>query len=88
MIKIDFEKIHPVYGSYKDAIILPDDHGLSDAEIQAMQDQRFNSWVNYVENPPPAPTTVRKLRVDEKGAPVLDENGNAIFDLVDQQVGA
>lgn len=54
MIKIDFEFDSP-YGVFRDALHLPDDHGLSDDEIQAMKQQRFDNWlaiVNPVESPP------------------------------------
>ena len=54
MVKIDFEFDSP-YGVFRDALHLPDDHGLSDDEIQAMKQQRFDNWlaiVNPVESPP------------------------------------
>jgi hypothetical protein len=54
MVKIDFEFDSP-YGVFRDALHLPDDHGLSDDEIQALKQQRFDNWlaiVNPVESPP------------------------------------
>lgn len=51
MIKIDFE-FDSTYGVFRDALHLPDDHGLSDAEIEAMKQQRFDNWLAVV-NPPP-----------------------------------
>ena len=48
MIKIDFEKTHEVYGTYKDAIHLPEDHNHSDQEIEDMKQQRFDNWVNHI----------------------------------------
>lgn len=51
MIKIDFE-FDSTYGVFRDALHLPDDHGLSDAEIDAMKQQRFDNWIAIV-NPPP-----------------------------------
>jgi len=51
MIKFDFER-DTQYGVYRDAITLPDDHGLSDADIEAMMQQRVDNWVAYVSNPP------------------------------------
>lgn len=50
MIKIDFEFDSP-YGVFRDALHLPDDHGLSDAEIEAMKQQRYDNWWAFV-NPP------------------------------------
>lgn len=54
MVKIDFE-FDSQYGVFRDALHLPEDHGLSDAEIQALKQQRFDNWlaiVNPVESPP------------------------------------
>ena len=36
------------YGTFCDAIHLPDDHGLSDDEIEAMKQQRFDNWIAVV----------------------------------------
>lgn len=54
MVKIDFE-FESTYGVFRDALHLPDDHGLSDAEIQAMKQHRFDNWCAIV-NPPPLQT--------------------------------
>lgn len=40
------------YGTYRDALYLPDDHGLSDAEIEALKQQRLDNWLAIVEAPP------------------------------------
>ena len=50
MIKIDFtiEKDGLIFS---DAIVLPDDHGLSDAEIEAMKQARFDAWHAVVTAP-------------------------------------
>ena len=37
---------------YKDALILPEDHGLSDAEIEAMKQQRYDNWLIVINTPP------------------------------------
>ena len=42
MIKIDFEFDAPPYGTFRDALHLPDDHGLSDSEIDALK-QRLDT---------------------------------------------
>lgn len=54
MIKIDFER-DTRHGMYRDAITLPDDHGLSQADIDAMMQERVDNWVAYMDNPPPPP---------------------------------
>jgi hypothetical protein len=47
MIKIDFE-----INGFRDALYLADDHNLSDAEIDAMKQARYDKWDAYVKNPP------------------------------------
>jgi len=54
MIKIDFER-ETKYGVYRDALTLPENHGMSQAQLEAMMQQRVDNWINVVENPPPAP---------------------------------
>jgi len=49
MMQIEFSFTHPVFGAYHDTLNLADDHALTDAEIQAMKQQRFDNWVAYVE---------------------------------------
>lgn len=56
MVKIDFEA-NTQYGLFRDALHLPDDHGLSDAEIEAMKQQRVDSWVALVTEASNAPPT-------------------------------
>lgn len=51
MIKIDFT-FESKYGLFADALLLPEDHGLSDAEIEAIKQQRFDAWIDIIENPP------------------------------------
>ena len=50
MIKIDFE-FETQYAKFSDALHLPDDHGLSDAEIEAMKQQRLDNWLAIIETP-------------------------------------
>ena len=52
MIKIDFEVQNEKYGVYRDALHLPNDHTFSEAEIEAMKQERYDNWVNIIENPP------------------------------------
>lgn len=51
MIKIDFE-FQTEFGLYRDALWLPDDHGLTDEQIKAMQQARVDNWVAIVIAPP------------------------------------
>ena len=51
MLTIDFEKSDGTY-TLKDAIILPDDHGLTDVEIEAIKQKRFDDWLAIVTAPP------------------------------------
>jgi hypothetical protein len=48
MIKIDFE-----IKGFRDALHLPDDHGLTDVEIEAMKQTRYDKWRDFIDNPPP-----------------------------------
>jgi hypothetical protein len=50
MVKIDFEFDSP-YGVFRDALHLPDDHGMTDDEIQAMKQQRLDNWLAIVNAP-------------------------------------
>ena len=57
-MKIDFE-FDSDYGVFRDALHLPDDHTFTDEEIQAMKQQRFDSWLAIV-NAPPVETPVEE----------------------------
>jgi hypothetical protein len=50
-MKIDFE-FDTKHGVFRDALHLPDDHTLTDEEIQAMKQQRVDNWIAIVEAPP------------------------------------
>ena len=49
-MKIDFS-FETKYGRFGDALHLPDDHGLTDDEIEAMKQQRLTNWLAIIENP-------------------------------------
>ena len=51
MVKIDFSFDTP-HGTFADALHLPDDHGLSDSEIDAMKQQRLDNWLAIVNATP------------------------------------
>jgi hypothetical protein len=48
VIKIDFE-----INGFSDALHLADEHGLSDVEIEAMKQARYDKWKDFIDNPPP-----------------------------------
>lgn len=50
-MKIDFE-FDTQYGVFRDALHLPDDHGLSETEIETMKQERLNNWLAVVSAPP------------------------------------
>lgn len=52
MIKIDFEMEKDGY-KFRDAIHLPEDHVLTDAEIEAIKQERFYRWYTIVTTPQP-----------------------------------
>jgi len=56
MIKIDFS-FETKYGKFADALHLPDDHGFTDEEIEAMKQQRLTNWLAIVEPQEPPPPT-------------------------------
>lgn len=71
MIKIDFEVQNEKYGVYRDALYLPDDHTFSEAEIESMKQERYNNWVNIIENPP----------VVEEVTPVVEDNPDDYIEI-------
>lgn len=50
MVSIEFE-FDTQYGTFRDALVLPDDHGLSDAELEAMKQQRLDNWIAVITAP-------------------------------------
>lgn len=57
-IKIDFE-FSTKHGKFRDALHLPENHTLTEEQIEAMKQERLNNWIFVVENPPePEPETV------------------------------
>lgn len=61
MIKIDFEFDTP-YGVFRDALHLPVNHTFTDAEIQAMKEQRRDNWIAVVTAPPvEQPETTKEI---------------------------
>ena len=52
-MKIDFE-FTTLYGVFRDALHLADDHSYTDEQIAAMKQERLHNWLFAVENPPEA----------------------------------
>lgn len=50
-MKIDFE-FQTQYGVFRDALHLPDDHTFTDAELDAMKQERLDNWISVVTAPP------------------------------------
>jgi len=55
MVKIDF-----TIEGFSDALWLADNHGLTDAEIEAMKQARYDKWHEYITNPPAVDTPVEE----------------------------
>lgn len=50
MVKIDFTKTDGTY-TLQDALYLPDDHTLTETDIEAMQQERFDNWLAVITAP-------------------------------------
>jgi len=61
MIKIDFEFDAERYGVFRDALHLSEDHGLTDAEIDALKQERFDNWMAIVNAPPSEESVVEDV---------------------------
>ena len=44
-------KFETQFGSFCDALNLPDDHGLTDEQLEAMKQERLTNWLAMI-NPP------------------------------------
>lgn len=47
MVSIEFE-FETQYGVFRDALVLPDDHGSSEKDLSAMKQQRLDSWLAFI----------------------------------------
>ena len=71
-MKIDFS-FSSQHGTFSDALHLPDDHGLTQAEITAMQQQRYDNWLAVIT------ATPLNYVLDADGNIVLDVDGNPVI---------
>lgn len=62
-MKIDFF-FDTQYGKFCDALHLPDDHTLSEAEIEAMKQQRLDNWIAVVSYVPTEEEVVQEPPVE------------------------
>jgi len=63
-MKIDFS-FDTQYGKFADALHLPDNHTLTDAEIEAMKQQRLDNWVAVITAPPPDVVDVEVIDITQ-----------------------
>jgi hypothetical protein len=61
------------YGTFSDALHLEDNHAFTDAEIEAMKQQRFDNWIAVITAPPP------NYVLDADGNIVFDADGNPVI---------
>lgn len=50
-MKIDFE-FETEYGVFRDALHLPDDHALTEEEVQSIKQARVDNWIAVITAPP------------------------------------
>jgi len=50
MIKIDFT-FDTEYGVFSDALVLPEDHGFTDAQLDEMKQDRVDNWIAIITEP-------------------------------------
>lgn len=59
-MKIDF-----TINGFSDALWLNDDHGLTDTEIEAMKQARYDKWKDFIDNPPAVVEEIIETPVEE-----------------------
>jgi len=75
MIKIDFE-FETEYGVFRDALHLLDDHAFTDAEIQAMKNERVDNWIAAITAPSVEVETPVVVEVPSQELPdIIEVNG-------------
>lgn len=62
-IRIVFE-FTTKYGVFRDALYLPEGHGLTDEQIAEMQRERLTNWLAVVEAPP-VEVTIEEAPIEE-----------------------
>ena len=54
-------KFDTPFGSFCDALNLPDDHGLTDEQLEAMKQERLTNWLVMIN---PSPEQIEATQVD------------------------
>jgi hypothetical protein len=62
-MKIDFE-FQTQYGVFKDALHLGESHGLTQAEIEVLKEERLNKWLHNIQNPPQSEPEKETIEID------------------------
>lgn len=83
MIKIDFE-YQTKYGVYKDALHLPDSHGLEQSEIEAIKQQRLDKWLYIIENPTDPEPEIEIVELDGISYEKTEADGKLILTPIEE----
>jgi len=59
-MKIDFS-FSSQYGTFSDALVLEDNHAFTNAEIEAMKQQRFDNWIAMITAPSVEETPIEEV---------------------------
>ena len=70
-MKIDFT-FETEYGSFGDAIVLPDDHTFSEEEIEAMKQERLNNWITIITTIV-QPSAIEPIVEESPMEPIIEE---------------
>ena len=73
-MKIDFE-FQTEHGLFRDALHLPEDHGLSETQLQAMKEQRRDAWIVVVSAPPVEEPEQEYIEIDGVRYAKVSDNG-------------
>ena len=73
-MKIDFE-FQTEHGLFRDALHLPDDHSLSEEQLQAMKEQRRDAWIAVVSAPPVEEPEQEYIEIDGVRYAKVSDNG-------------
>ena len=74
-MKINFS-FDTQYGTFNDALHLPDDHTLTEEQIESIKQERLNNWITIIETPseevPPADSEEVPSEVPPEEAPLTE----------------
>ena len=73
-MKIDFE-FQTEHGLFRDALHLPDNHSLSEEQLQAMKEQRRDAWIAVVSAPPVEEPEQDYIEIDGVRYAKVSDNG-------------